>query len=59
MSVKELWISLYDEALGEYLDAGMDPKEAEDLATRYAERNLPDLLADYGDYTRERQREGL
>lgn len=53
MSVaKDLWLQLYEEARAEYDEAGMNPVEADELAGRYAERNLPDRLADRADHAR-------
>ena len=59
MRVKELWLSLYEEARAEYDDAGMDEREADELATRYAERELPERLADAADHARMIRKEGL
>jgi hypothetical protein len=51
-SGKEVWIDLYDESLAEYLEAGMPFQEADELATRYAERNLTERLGELADYAR-------
>lgn len=58
-SGKEVWIELYEESINEYLEAGMPFQEADELATRYAERNLTDRLADMADFARMQQKDGL
>lgn len=58
MSVaKDLYLEMYEEAMGEFLNAGMSEKEADELASRYAERELPNRLADISDHAYQQQKE--
>jgi hypothetical protein len=57
MDAKEVLIELLDEALDEYLSAGMPFDEAYELATRYAERNLTERLGELADIARMQQKD--
>lgn len=53
MSVaKDLWLELYELRVSELMDAGVPEPQAEAQAERYAERELPERLADRADYAR-------
>ena len=56
-SGKEVWIELYEESINEYLEAGMPFQEADELASRYAERNLTDRLGELADFARMQAKE--
>lgn len=59
MDAKEVLIELLDEALDEYLSAGMEFNEAYEMASRYAERNLTERLADMADAARMQQKDAM
>ena len=49
-SAKDLWLSIYEDRIAELLDQGVPEPQAEASAERYANRALPDRLADASDY---------
>jgi len=55
--MKEMWFELYVEKLDELADSGMDERQANDIATRYADNRLPDFIADLADYKRQSEKE--
>jgi len=57
-SAKDLWFSIYEDRVTELLDQGVPEAQAEASAERYANRALPDRLADASDYARMIQKEG-
>jgi hypothetical protein len=54
---KDLWLQIYEARVTELLDQGMPEPQAEASAERYANRALPDRLADAADYAYQQQKD--
>ena len=56
-AAKDLWLSIYEDRVAELMEQGMPEPQAEASAERYANRSLPDRLADMADYAYQQQKE--
>ena len=51
-AAKDLWLQIKEARVTELLEQGVPEPQAEASAERYANRSLPDRLADMADYAR-------
>jgi hypothetical protein len=56
-AAKEMWFAEMERLCDKYMDEGMDPEDAYDLACQEAQSTLLDRLADRADAERKRARE--